>query len=106
MPFLALLGSAIVGALASACVSLVGRVLVALGLGFATYKGMDAAWKGIWTIFQGYMAQVAGGAFPQIVGIIALLKVPTCLNMMIATMAARAVVAGVTAGNLRRIVAK
>lgn len=106
MPFIALLGSAIVGALASACISLVGRVLVALGLGFVAYKSVNVVWDGLRTIFNSYMGQLAGGAFPHLVGIVALLKVPTCLSLVLATLAARAAIAGVTSGNLRRIVSK
>lgn len=40
MPFIA---SAIIGALATTMGSLVGRVLLALGIGFVTYKGVDTA---------------------------------------------------------------
>lgn len=36
-----LLVSALLGALASGMGSLVGRVLIALGIGFATYQGVD-----------------------------------------------------------------
>jgi len=37
----ALFFSALIGALATAMGSLVGRVLIALGVGFVTYKGID-----------------------------------------------------------------
>lgn len=39
----ALIGPAIVGALAASLGSLLGRALIALGIGFATYKGLDVA---------------------------------------------------------------
>lgn len=47
MPFAALLASAIVGFLAQACVSLVGRVLVALGIGFVSFTGISLMLDGM-----------------------------------------------------------
>lgn len=44
MPFLA---AAIVGALARAMTSLLGRALLALGIGFTTYKGLDVMLAGL-----------------------------------------------------------
>lgn len=41
MPFIAMLLSGLMGALAMSMASLVGRVLLALSIGFVTFTGMD-----------------------------------------------------------------
>ncbi|ADQ27591.1 DUF2523 domain-containing protein [Ralstonia pseudosolanacearum] len=105
MPFVALLASAIVGFLAQAAVSLVGRVLIALGIGFVTYNGLDLLMSGIKSLFLSNVSQV-GSVFPQIVGVIGLLKIPMSMNMILTTLAIRATLAGVTGGSVRKMIQK
>ncbi|MHA6915882.1 DUF2523 domain-containing protein [Ralstonia pseudosolanacearum] len=105
MPFAALLASAIVGFLAQACVSLVGRVLVALGIGFVMFTGVDAMMTGIKTLF---MQNVNGiGSFPvSVVGILGVLKVGTSMNMILTTLGVRASLAGLSGGSVRKMIQK
>lgn len=62
--FLAAFVPAIVGALAIAMGSFIGRAIIALGVGFITYKGIGAAIDGIRvqviTSVQGLPAEVVG----------------------------------------------
>lgn len=55
--FLAFFIPALMGALATAMASLVGRAVLALGIGFVTYKGIDAA---ITVMQQQVMSSVSG----------------------------------------------
>ncbi|WP_324761327.1 DUF2523 domain-containing protein [Ralstonia pickettii] len=106
MPFAALLASAIVGFLAQACVSLVGRVLVALGIGFVMYTGVDAMMSGIKTLFLQYVSGM--GSFPSVnvVGILGVLKVGTSMNMILTTLGVRASLSGLSGGSVRKMIQK
>ncbi len=105
MPFAALLASAIVGFLAQACVSLVGRVLVALGIGFVAFTGLEAMLGGVKSLFLSYVASV--GSLPwNVVGILGVLKVGTSMNMILTTLAVRASLAGLSGGSIRKMVQK
>ncbi|WP_425219093.1 DUF2523 domain-containing protein [Ralstonia solanacearum] len=105
MPFAALLASAIVGFLAQACLSLVGRVLVALGIGFVMFTGVDAMMNGMKTLFMQYVNGI--GAFPvSVVGILGVLKVGTSMNMILTTLGIRASLSGLSGGSIRKMVQK
>ncbi|TXI01952.1 MAG: DUF2523 domain-containing protein, partial [Rhizobium sp.] len=52
MPFVTILASALIGLLAQAATALVGRILLALGIGFVSYVGIDALMAGIRTVFM------------------------------------------------------
>ncbi len=105
MPFAALLASAIVGFLAQACVSLVGRVLVALGIGFVTFTGLEAMLGGVKSLFLSYVASV--GSLPwNVVGILGVLKVGVSMNMILTTLAVRASLSGLSGGSIRKMIHK
>ncbi|WP_029307901.1 DUF2523 family protein [Cupriavidus metallidurans] len=105
MPFVTILASALVGLLAQAATALVGRVLLALGIGFVSFVGIDALMSGLRTLFLNYIAQA--GALPwNIVGILGVLQVGTCFNMILTTLAIRASLAGLSGGSIRKMVQK
>jgi len=105
MPFAALLASAIVGFLAQACVSLVGRVLVALGIGFVSFTGISIMLDGMKSLFLQYVS--SAGSLPwNVVGILGVLKVGTSMNMILTTLAIRASLAGLSGGSMRKMVQK
>jgi len=105
MPFAALLASAIVGFLAQACVSLVGRVLVALGIGFVSFTGISLMLDGMKSLFLQYVA--GAGTLPwNVVGILGVLKVGTSMNMILTTLAIRASLSGLSGGSIRKMVQK
>ncbi len=105
MPFVALLASAIVGFLAQAAASLVGRVLIALGIGFVTYNGLDFLMSGLRSLFLSYLGNT-GSVFDWIPGVIGMLQIPRCMNFILTTLAVRATLAGVTGGSVRKMVQK
>ncbi|MHA6848540.1 DUF2523 domain-containing protein [Ralstonia syzygii] len=105
MPFAAIVASAIVGFLAQACVSLVGRVLVALGIGFVTFTGVSVMLDGMKSLFLGYVA--GASTLPwNVVGILGVLKVGVSMNMILTTLAVRASLAGLSGGSVRKMVQK
>lgn len=105
MPFAALLASAIVGFLAQACVSLVGRVLVALGIGFVSFTGLEVMLGGVKGMFMNYVVSV--GSLPwNLVGILGVLKVGTSMNMILTTLAVRASLSGLSGGSIRKMIQK
>ncbi|NYI00234.1 DUF2523 domain-containing protein [Cupriavidus plantarum] len=105
MPFVTILASAIIGLLAQAATALVGRVLLALGIGFVSFVGVDALMTGFRTLFLNYVSQ--SSALPwNIVGVLGVLKVGTCFNMILTTLAVRASLAGLTGGSVRKMVQK
>lgn len=106
MPFAALLASAIVGFLAQACVSLVGRVLVALGIGFVMFTGVDAMMTGMKTLFMQYVNGVGSISSVSVVGILGVLKVGTSMNMILTTLGIRASLSGLSGGSIRKMVQK
>lgn len=105
MPFVTILASALIGLLAQAATALVGRVLLALGIGFVSFVGIDVLMGGFKTLFLNYVGQA--GALPwNIVGILGLLQVGTCFNMILTTLAIRASLAGLSGGSVRKMVQK
>ena len=105
MPFVTILASALIGLLAQAATALVGRILLALGIGFVSYVGIDALMAGIRTVFMNQVA-LAGTLPWNIVGILGVLKVPTCMNMILTTLAVRAALGGLTGGSVRKMIQK
>lgn len=99
MPWLA----AIIGnMLLSIAGSLVAQVLVGLGVGVVTYTGADMAigWlkTNAITAFQGLPA--------EIVGMLALMKVGSCVAMVFSAMVMRMTLQGLTSGASKAFVKK
>lgn len=92
--------AALLGGLLSACTSLVGRVLVALGISYVTYTGVDVLLGWITDEFQ---ARVTGAPLvaTQVLG---LLQVDTCFSILMSALAARLVIKGLTGGALTKMV--
>ena len=92
----------IIGGLVAAASTLVGRVLLALGLGFAIYSGVDTSFS--WAKAE-FLAGVTGmpAMGLQIAG---LLKVGQCVSMMLSALTTRLVMGGLTSGSMKRMVTK
>lgn len=105
MPFIVGLASAIIGMLARACVPLVGRVLVALGLGFVSFTGVDLMVGGLVKLFKDRLLEVASLPW-NILGVLGILQVPFCFNMIVTTLLVRASLAGLSGGSLRKVMPK
>ena len=78
--------------------SIVGQVLVALGIGVATYTGID--------ITLDWLKAQAVSNFqvldPRIVGMLGVLKVGECISIVTSAMLARATINGVQSGTFKR----
>lgn len=82
--------------------SLAGQVLLRLGIGVATYTGMNAS--------LGYLKAQAVSALqgmgPEIVGLMSHMKVGVAISIVASAIVARAVVTGVTNDKVKRWVMK
>lgn len=80
--------------------SIVGRVLISLGIGFVAYTGISAGMDLLVAQAQTYI-----GALPAVVvGMLATMKVGVGLNIIVSALTARLVLAGMTSGTVRRAV--
>lgn len=94
--------AALLGGLATAAGSIVGRVLIALGIGYVTYSGLSVLIGWIKTeIFIHLM-----GINATVLGIVGALQVDVAINILFSAIAARFVVAGVASGSITRMVIK
>lgn len=88
-----LLGS-IIGALLQAAGSLVGRVLVSLGLGYAAYSGVDTSITWAQTQFVSKVGALPALAI-QVAGVV---QVGTCVSILTSALMSRMVFKGLSGG--------
>jgi len=88
------------GVLVSIASSVVARVLVALGVSFITYYGVQHATE----YLEGLISNSLGGLPADIVAILALCKVGTCLSIYIAALTANLLMNGLNAGTFKRLI--
>lgn len=94
--------AALLGGLAQAALSLVGRVLIALSIGYVTYQGLDFLLGGIAEkIFEQFL-----GLNPTVLGVLSLLQVGPAINIQISAISARLVLNGLTSGAVTKMVIK
>jgi hypothetical protein len=98
----ALLIPAIIGALLTAVTSIVGRIVMALGMGVVSYIGINAAVD----VFRGYFESAMGSAGAVMAGMCGVLKLDVCMSIFIAAGLARLVIAGATSGTMKRLIMK
>ena len=98
VPFIA----ALIGGLANAASSIVGRVLIAMGFSFMTFTGIDVALAALkaqsFAAFAGLPAQ----AF----AVMGALQVDRVSNIIFSALAARLFLNGLTSGSITRMVLK
>lgn len=97
-----LLVSAFAGALISIASSLVGRVLLALGMGFATYTGINATL----TYITGQFASYIGSTGAMVAGLAGVLKLDVGFAVLIAAVTARFLLDGISGGTFKKLVIK
>ena len=96
------LAASIIGGLAQAAGSLVGRVLVSLGVGYVAYSGLDVLMSFVKTQVLAYIS-----ALPvEVVQVMSTLKFGVALNILASAYLARLVVQGLTGGVLKKMVVK
>jgi Protein of unknown function (DUF2523) len=92
----------IVGALIQVAGTIVGKVLLSLGIGYVTFTGVDASLSWVRAEFlSGVSGLPALGL--QIAG---LLKVGVCVSMLTSALTTRLLLQGLTSGTLKRMVVK
>lgn len=99
---LPLLGAGILGGLVTVAGSLVGRVLIALSIGYVAYSGVQALLDTI----KAQVISMLSGAPANIVIIMSLLKVDVATSILFSALAARLVLKGLTSDVIKRMVVK
>lgn len=94
--------AALLGGLVQAAGSIVGRVLIALGIGYVSYTGINALLTWIKSQVVAYLT----GAPATVVAIMGLLKVDVALSIVFSALAARLVLQGLTSDKVTRMVVK
>lgn len=94
--------AALLGGLVSAAGSLVGRVLIALGVGFVSYQGLDVA-----LTFVKTQTLAAISSMPvEVFQIASTLQLGTAINIMASAYVAKMTIAGLTSGAVKKMVWK
>jgi len=93
--------AALIGGLIQAAVSMVGRVLIALGVGVVAYSGLTV-------LLSTLKAQVVSNlsSATAIMPYLSALKVDVAVSIIFSAVAARLVINGLTSGTLKRFVLK
>ena len=96
--FLTRFGAWILGGLIGIAPTLVGKVLIGLGVGVATYKGIDTTltWlkSGAVTAFLGLP--------PQVLGMLSLMRVGSCISMIFSAILIKLSFDGLTNGSIKK----
>jgi Protein of unknown function (DUF2523) len=96
-----LLVGAFIGALISAAGTILGQILISLGIGFVAYQGIDMFLIAAKQTFLGSL-----GLSPVITQLAGVLQVGTAVNILASAMASRLVLAGLTSGTLKKMVTR
>jgi len=94
--------AALLGGLAQAAASLVGRVLIALGIGYVTYQGLDFALANIKDLIFANLTGVPA----QTLAVMARLNIGEFINIQISAISARLLLNGLTSGSFTKMVIK
>jgi uncharacterized protein DUF2523 len=97
-----LFAAAFLGALVSAAGTIVGRVLIALSIGYVTYSGLSA---GVGWVKDQVMAEL-GGLSAGVLQVVGTLQVDTAVSILASAVIARWTLRGLTGGALTRMVVK
>lgn len=94
--------AAIGGMLINLVGSLVGRVLVALGMAVVTYTGVNATMESL----KAQAVQSFLSLPPEVFGMLALMRVGQCISIVTSAIAARLLLDGLTSDTFKRWVLK
>lgn len=96
-----ILAAAIIGALASAMGSLIGRLLLALGIGFVSYTGVDTLVANLTSAIQGNLSGIPGSLWSWL----GILKVQTSISILTSAFSTRVAMSALS-GTVKRMVFK
>ena len=91
-------GGWLLGAFLAIAPTLVGKILVSLGIGVASYAGMDASLS--W-LKSGAVSALLGLP-PQVVSMLALMRVGSCISMVFSAILIKLALDGMAAGVLKK----
>lgn len=94
--------AAFLGGLVTAAASVVGRVLIALLVGFVSYEGIDL----LLGTFRNAFLSHAGALAPTIIGVLGTLKIGTCFSIIASSILIRLTIGGLTSGAVKKAVFK
>lgn len=90
--------ASLIGALIEVAGTLVGKVLLSLGIGYAVYSGVDTSLAFAKSQFLSGVAGLPADA----IAVAGLLKVGVCVSMLISALTARMTLAGLQGGTIRK----
>lgn len=82
--------------------SFAGRLLLAIGFEFVTYKGIDLMFDGVKTAALNYLGGLPGDVF-QMVGLVG---IPQAIGIVFGAIAARMGISGIRNGSFTRLLSK
>ena len=94
--------AALIGALVSAAGTIVGQVLISLGIGYVTFTGLDASLD--WVKAQ--IISGVGGLPGQAVAVLGACRVGVALSIVLSAIAARLLLDGLTSGTVKKMVVR
>ena len=94
--------AALLGGLIEAAGTLVGRVLLSLGIGYVSYTALDTGFEAIKT----QVSSAFGGLAAQSLAVLSAAQVGSAIAIVFSAIAARMVLDGITGGTLKRMVTK
>ena len=94
--------AALIGGLVNAAGTIVGKVLISLGIGYVAYTGLDTGLS--WVTAQ--VAASFGQAAAQTLAVAQAAGVGVGLNIVLSAIAARLLLNGLTGGTIKRFVVK
>lgn len=93
---------ALIGALIQVLGTLVGKILISLGIGYAVYSGVDVSIAYARDFFIMNISAQGGNA----VAVASTLKVGTCISIITSAITTRLTINGLTNGSLKRFTMK
>lgn len=91
--------AALIGGLIQAASTMVGRVLVGLGIGVAVFSGVSTLINAARTMAFQYLDQAAGAA--QIAQYMGMLQIGTCINILFSALIIRLTLRGLTGDTIK-----
>lgn len=94
--------AALLGGLAQAAGTLVGKVLLSLGIAYVTFSGVDASI----TFARNEFLAGLSGLPASAVGLAGIMKVGVCVSMITSAITTKMVLNGLTSGSITKMVQK
>ena len=94
--------SALLGGLVEIAGTIVGKVLLSLGIGYVAYSGVDTSLGWCKALFLSGVSGMPADA----IGLAGTMKVGVCVSMLLSALAIRLTLAGLTGGTIKRMITK